>query len=504
MTKQAINAALFFALSGHALRAQSAWPTGSPDIGAVSSSVIAPAMPDAPAARPSLVLPPNRDAGALPAEPAALAADHEYSLPELLQIAESVNPAGAIARANARNARLGERTSASTYLPAVSATALGAYQGAKGQNGALGVTVGNSGNAVGSVEAVSLDWLLFDFGGRRGLTAALKHLSNVSDSLSTGVVQQVALAVSVAYYNYAASEQQRSAATDALRNAEEIQRASEALFRQGEGTVLESAQAVDLVAQAKFVLATAEGFEQQSYAALLTAMGLSPLETIRIAPVDRRAIPEADAASAETIVRDALARRPDVLAAYNDLLASKASVKAAEAQNRPKVFLSATGAYVSGRLGVTAVPPIGEQLPTLNISGYQWNGTVLLGATVPIFDGHRRANAIDTAKNDEEKAAATLTQVRLNAMREVVSAQAALRNSIAADRAAASMKGTARVLYDATLDAYRQGVGTVTASVEAETHLFQSDVAEQNAYTSALAAAARLAVAMGALELPSR
>ena len=504
MIKQAVTAGLLFALCGCALRAQSTLTTVAPESGATVNSEVVPGMPEAPTSRASFVWPPNREAGAFSAEPVALAVNHEYHLRELLQIAESANPAAAIATANARNARLGERTAASTYLPAISATALGAYQGVKGQNEALGVTVGNSGNTGGSVEAVSLQWLLFDFGGRRGLTAALKSLSSASDILSTGVAQQIAYTVSVAYYNYVASEQQRSAASDALRNAEEIRRAAEARLRQGQGTVLEVAQAEDLVAQARFALVTAEGLEQQAYAALLTAMGLSPLETIRIAPVDRRAIPEADAASVEAIVRDALARRPDVLAAYNELLASKASVKAAEAQNRPKVFLSATGAYVSGRLGITAVPPIGEQLPTLNISGNQWNGTVLLGASIPIFDGHRRANAVYKAKNDEEKAAATLTQVRLNAMREVVAAQAALRNSIAANRAAASVKGTAQILYDSTLDSYRQGVGTVTASVEAETHLFQANVAEQNAYTSALAAGARLAVAMGTLELPSR
>ena len=504
MTRQTAIAALSVALSGCALRAQSTLPPSAPNTGTTTSTALAPAMPEAPASRASFVLPPNREAGALPAQPVTLATGHEYRLPELLEIAESANPAAAIAKANARNARLGEQTAASTYLPAISGTALGAYQGVKGQNGALGVTVGNSGSAVGSVEAVSLEWLLFDFGGRRGLIAALKNLSSASDVLASGVAQQIAYAVSVAYYNYVASEQQRSAANDALRNAEEIQRAAEARYGQGRGTVLEAAQAQDLVAQARFALVTAEGFEQQAYAALLTATGLSPLETIRIAPLDHRAIPESDAASVEAIVRDALARRPDVLAAYNELLASKASVKAAEAQNRPKVFLSATGAYVSGRVGITAVPPIDEQLPTLNISGNQWNGTVLLGASVPIFDGRRRANAIQRAQSDEKKAAATLTQVRLNAIRDVVSAQATLRNSIAADRAAASMKRTAQILYDSTLDAYRQGVGTVTASVEAETHLFQANVAEQNAYTSALAAGAKLAVAMGILELPSR
>ena len=503
MTKQVITAAVFLVFAAHVLQAQSTVLSGVPDTHATASPEGAPVMLETPARGASFVLPTNREAGALPAPRVTLAPEHEYVLEELLQIAESANPATAIARANARNARLGERTAASTYLPAISASALGAYQGVNGQNGALGTTVGNSGNAVGSVEAVSLNWLLFDFGGRKGFDGALKNLSSASDILSTGVSQQIAYTVSVAYYNYVASDQRRGTASDALRNAEEIEGAAQGRYEQGQGTILEVAQARDLVAQANFALVTADGFEQQAYATLLTAMGLSPLQTMRIAHLEHRAISDEEAASVEVIVRDALARRPDVLAAYNELLSSKAAVKAAEAQNRPKVFLSATGAYVSGKLGITAVPPIGEQLPTLNISGSQWNGTVLLGASVPIFDGHRRTNAIQKARNDEEKAASTLTQVRLNAMRDVVSAQAALRNSIAANRAAASLKGTARILYDSTLDAYRQGVGTVTASVEAETHLFQATLTEEDAYTSALAAGAKLALAMGTLELPS-
>ena len=99
---------------------------------------------------------------------------------------------------------------------------------------------------------------------------------------------------------------------------------------------------------------------------------------------------------------------------------------------------------MSGQLGVTAVPAVGEQLPNLNISGNQWNGTVLLGMSIPIFDAHRRANAIQQAKNDEDKAAATLNQVRLNAVREVVSAQISLRTSLAANDAASVLRATAQ------------------------------------------------------------
>lgn len=208
---------------------------------------------------------------------------------------------------------------------------------------------------------------------------------------------------------------------------------------------------------------------------------------------------EDDLTPVDQIVHDALTRRPDVLAAYRTLQASQASVKAAEAQNRPKIFLAGTGAYVSGQLGLTAVPSIGEQLPTVNITGNQWSGTVLLGVSIPIFDAHRRANAIRQAKNNEDTAAATLDQVRLNAMREIVSAQIALRTSLASSTAAASLKSAAQTSYDAALDSYKQGVGTVTATVEAETHLFQAELAEDDAYTSALSAAATIAFASGTL-----
>src|SRR5262249_21742231 len=163
-------------------------------------------------------------------------------------------------------------------------------------------------------------------------------------------------------------------------------------------------------------------------------------------------------------------------------------VKAAQAQNRPKIFLAGTGAYVSGQVGITAIPSIGEQLPTLNITGNQWNGTLLLGMSIPIFDAHRRANAIQQAKNDDDRASATLKEVRLNAVREIVSAHIALRTSLAANDAASVSRATAQTSYEAALNAYEQGVGTITATLEAETHLFEAEMVEADAYTSTLSA----------------
>ena len=80
-----------------------------------------------------------------------------------------------------------------------------------------------------------------------------------------------------------------------------------------------------------------------------------------------------------------------------------------------------------------------------------------------------------------------------------MSAQISLRTSLAANDAASVLRATAQTSYDAVLDSYKHGVGTVTAAVEAETYLFEAGLAEAEAYTSALAAAATLAYATGQL-----
>ncbi len=190
----------------------------------------------------------------------------------------------------ARNVAIGEGMAASTYLPVITANVLGGYQGANGENSTLGAGIHNSGNVFGSVEAVSVEWLLFDFGGRKNIVGAARKLSDASNIAFTGAHQQVIYAVSIAYYAYVAAVERHHIAIEALANAKEIEAASEARYAHGEGTVLETAQTRNLTAQAKFSMVNAQGAEDQAYAALLVAMGVSPLETIRIAPATHHSL----------------------------------------------------------------------------------------------------------------------------------------------------------------------------------------------------------------------
>jgi outer membrane protein len=444
-------------------------------------------------------LPANSEAGALPRSHVQLTEDREYKLPELVDIAEREHPETRIAWETARNAALGAGIAESTYLPRVTANVIGGYQGSAGESSSLGYAANGSAHTTGSVSALSLEWLLFDFGGRKNIVSAARDVSEASTIAFTGAHQRVIYAVSIAYYAYLAAVQRRKTNESALSNAKEIETAAEARYINGEGTVLETSQSHGLTAQSQLALVEAQGAEQDSYIALLAAMGLSPLNHIRIAQVDPHPLSTDQLTSVEQIVQSALAHRSDVLAAYSTLQASETSIKAAQAMNLPKIFLAGTGAYVSGQLDLTAIPAIGEQIPTLNISGNHWNSTILLGLTIPVFDGHVRANAIQQAKNNSEKAKATLDEIRLNAIREVVSAQNSLRTSIAANQAALTLRSAAQIAYDAALDSYEQGVGTVTATVTAHTQLLQARLAEDDTYNKALSAAANLSFATGAL-----
>jgi outer membrane protein len=448
------------------------------------------------------LLPPNPELAVLPKQPVDLNRNQEYTLPELVDIAEREHPQTRVAWETAKNAALATGILKSTYFPRVSATIVGGYQGTSGNTSAVGFTASGSTSLAGTVSAVSMEWLLFDFGGRSHVVDASQKLAKVSSIAFTGEHQIVIYEVCVAYYAYNAARLRRQTNEASLQNAREIEVAAEKRYHEGVGTVLETTKAHQATALAQLNVVQAEGAEQDAYAALLTAMGVSPLETIRIAALGPRKLSNDMLQPIDQLVSESLARRPDVQAAFAAEQASQAAVKAAKTQHLPKMFVAGTGAYVSGSLGLTAIPAVGEQLPTLNLSGNHWNGAIIGGVTVPLFDAHQRTDAIQQAKNNASQAAATLDKVRMEAMRQVVAAQNTLRTSIAANRASATLVDAAQTDYEAALDAYMHDVGTVTEVLASQTQLQQAKLSLDESETTALTAAVTLVFASGRLGSP--
>ncbi|HEY0270266.1 MAG TPA: TolC family protein [Sphingomonas sp.] len=444
------------------------------------------------------VLPSNPAVAGLPAAPTIDPA-RTYDLPDLIDLAEATNPETRIAWNEARNAALAAGIARSSYLPRITASALGGYQTSHGHGSALGTGAGEDVSATGSISALSLQWLLFDFGERSAVVAAVDQGVVIANIAFTAAHQKLIHDVSLAFYLHSAARARVSTVARSLKDAQDVEAAAEDRYKHGIGTVIEVAQARQATAQAHLAQVQADGAAQDAYITLLSAMGIPPLLRIKVADASDHKLSPAIGVSVEQIIASALARRPDVLAAYAAQKASLASVKAAQAEFLPKFFVSASGAYTTGGLDVTAVPSVGDQAPALNLSGRRLGATILGGVTMPLYDGGTRDAMLAQARARADNAGLALDRVKDEAVRQIVMADNALKTSLATHEATGSLVAAAQTTYDAALAAYRHGVGASTDVLMAERQLLEARNAATDSYSTALSAAATLALATGSL-----
>jgi outer membrane protein len=447
----------------------------------------------------SYILPSNRSLAGAPPPRSDLERRHAYSLPELIHIAQSNNPATRNAWDDARNAALAAGIAESTYLPRVSAAIIGGYLAGRNQNTALGQTLTTDVTAKGTVSALSLEWLLFDFGERAALVDAAKQTSVISNIAFTSAHQRVIYNVSLAFYANAAARERLASATKSLKDAEDVEMAAEDRYKQGIGTVVEVAQTRQAVAEARLSQVQADGAAENTYLALISAIGISPMTKLKVVDISHRKLSAAMTERVEGIVSAALARRTDVLTAYAGLQASLANLRAAEAAFFPKAFLTAVGTRMSGDLNLTAVPGVGGQLPVVNLPGNQLAANALLGAAVPLYDGGIRDAALEQARVNVDKAGTTVTQVRNEAVHQIAMAANTLKTSLSAYSASTALTAAAQTTFNAALADYRNGIGSITDVTIAERQLLQAENAATDAHSNALSAAATLAFAAGTL-----
>jgi outer membrane protein len=473
------------------------WQPQTDTTGAIVPGSLTSAKPAQPAH--SYQLPANPALAAVPPPP-ALQQEHAYGLPELIDMAESENPLTRIAWNDARNVALAAGIAKSAYLPQLSFAAMGQYASAQGPNSSALGDSSASGSGHGATSVLSLQWLLFDFGGRAARVEAASQASVMANIGFTAVHQQVIFDVSVAFYAYQAARGRIGTTQQGLQNAEAILNAAQSRYKHGMGTVIEVAQANQNRAQAKLALVQAQGAESNSYLMLISAMGISPLSKPTIAVMPTRTLPAPMNDSIDRIVSAAIARRPDVLSAYAAERVNLAKVKSAESEFMPKVFVTASGAYNTGNSSISAVPSIGQQLPTVNLSGGRYGGSVIVGVTIPLYDGGLRSAVLAQARNDADSASTRLARSREEAVRQIVVAQNTLQTSLAANAAAKELLAAAQTTYDAAFDAYRHGVGSVTDALLAQNQLLVAKNADADSYSGALSAAAALALATGSVD----
>ncbi|MFK8252105.1 TolC family protein [Ancylobacter terrae] len=414
-----------------------------------------------------------------------------YRLPELIDLAQRNNPATRGAWQRAREAALAVGMVEATYLPLITANVIA---GRQDTTASIPVPSGTQRYLTTTLEgvapSVALQWLIFDFGQRAAVADAAKQGAMAANVLFNGAHQKLIFDVTRSYYIYGAAVTRSQIARQTLSNSLAIRSAAEDRLGRGLATTVEVAQARQQVAQSELRRVQAEGQERDTYQALISTLGINATARLRVANSGTRRLPAPADVPLDAMVKLALAQRPDVAASYSALAASRAGIKAAEVEFLPKVFVAGAIATGDSNFNANGLPTIGQQAT---------GSGVLIGATMPLYDAGLRAAQLKQAQARAEAAESLFRRVQTDAVGEIVAASNALRTALESYRAATALAGAASTTYDAAIDGYRNGVGTVTAANAADSGLLDARQAQADAHASALIAAANLAFVVGAL-----
>ncbi|MFC5586853.1 TolC family protein [Nitratireductor kimnyeongensis] len=443
-------------------------------------------------------IPPDQEAASsvseLTEKATAFSTDHikhgyAYSLPELIDIGQRLNPATRVAWEQARQAAAAVGMVEATFLPVITANIIAGQQRVvtpvpklTGGTDHVGTTIN------GVVPNIALQWLIFDFGERQAWRTAAEQNAHAANINFNGSHQVLIYNISRAYYQYGATKNNLAIAQQTLANSRRLMDVANTRYKNGVGTSIETAQAKQLVAQSRFRLVQAEDALRDAYHDLIGSVGLPATTNIKISDESARRLPRPRALPTEELVKAALAQRPDVLASYAAIKASEANVRATDAAFMPKVYLGAMASANSGSIQTGNLPGLGLQNTSTGI---------LVGATVPIYDGGLRTNQRRQAEAGVRAAEAAHEQTRSAAIREIVIASDTLRSALASYSAANELVEAAGVTYDASFDAFKNGVVPITDVIAADSGLLDAKQAKAEAHAASLIAASTLAFSLG-------
>ena len=415
----------------------------------------------------------------------------QYGLAELIDLAERTNPQTRAAWETARAAAAAEGLVESQFLPQLSFEALGGYEHTPLPAPKSLIPKGFfESNTQEFIPSLALKWLLFDFGQRSASLQGARADSFVANVAFTGTHQSVIFSVSQAYFDLGAARGRLHAAQKALSTALTTQDATTAKRNNGLATVVAVAQADRQTAQARYNLTAAEGAATNAMANLVATLGIAAGTDLDVADSAELPLPSGPEQNVRELIKQAMAHRPDVLAALGQIDSAEASLKGAQRAYYPVISVSAHAFQNMGAVSSDGKPYSGIDRPGANI---------LLSISVPIYDGGTRSSQISVARAKVREAEAKLDEARDSAAQQVVKAYNGLVTSLSEYEAATVLSQAAHTAYDAALRSYRQGVGTYTDLATEENAVVQAETQVEDARASAHTAAAALAFAMGAI-----
>jgi len=424
------------------------------------------------------------DAKNVPASRFAVDPAKTYSLPDLIDLAETHNPDTRIAWQRARSQAAALGVARSELYPTLAAAALSQVDRPEAflVNRFYRQTVGDF------QVVLDLNYTIFDFGARSGRIDAASARTLAANFAFNDTHRKIIYAVEEAYYQLLAALGQEEAARASLRNAQTVQQAAEARLNGGLASLPDVLEAKSAAAQAEYELQAVLGNEQIARGNLATALGASPATAIRAQPLAEISIPEAIADTVERVIDRALAHRPDLLEHVAQVRAANATVKEARAAFYPSLTFSG-GPIAQSLYGLQQTFPWGH---TAGMAG-----GLSLNLNWAVFDGGARRNKLAQAKAEVQANEAQVNSARDQIADEVWAAYSNLNTAFRQRQAAVALLESANQSYSAALESYNYGVRNLLDVTAAQRTLALAQSADVLARTQVLASLADLAFTTG-------
>ncbi len=410
-----------------------------------------PAAPVAPAYAPELI--PAGSPGA------TAAADIEWQrffadprLKRLIELSLQNNRDLRVAILNIEQARASYQIRRADELPSIGA-GVSAQRGA-GSNGGL-VNTYAVGFQVTGYERVF-------FGRVRSLSqAALSQYLATEEARKTTQIALVS-GVATSYVSLLADDELLRVTRDALKTREDSFRLTKLRFDNGASSEVDLRQAEQLLETAKVALAQTQRQKALDENALTLLVGQAlPADLPAPLPLGaQQGVTDLPAG----LPSDLLTRRPDVLAAEQQLLAANANIGAARAAFFPRISLTANAGTASTEL-----------------SGLFKSGTWALTGTAsllqPIFDAGRNQANLEVAKVGKDIAIAQYEKAIQTAFREVSDSLAGRATLGEQLRAQAAVANAAQLSFKLADLRYRNGASSYFDVLDAQRTLFTAQQA---------------------------
>lgn len=407
----------------------------------------------------------------------SLKPDREYSLAELIELAEAQSPETREAWQAARQQAASLKVAQSALYPEldVGFTALTNRNGVLLYNQFVIQELG-----LGEAQA-KLNYTLFDAGGRLDRVREERNLLRAASFSFNDAHRQLLFAVMHAYYVVLDAKGERVAAEANLTSAQSVADATQARFDNGLATLPDLSEAKSTAAQANYELQLRLGNERKALGDLATLTTAPPDEPFEVQSIDEIVIPTSLSSNGHDLIQTALQERPDLLRQFSEVEAAKESVREARSQYYPSIKFT-------GNVGELRAWGLQSAQPAAYATGRIDDAEVSLDWNV--FDGKRRRSQTAQAQAAEEREKESLHALQDRIEAEVWQAFVDADTAFRQRAAATALLHASQDSYDQSLESYKYGVRNIVDVLTAQRQLAEAryeDVASRVAVLDSLA-----------------